>query len=342
VLRYSCMRGWLDQGEPRCLAFGGVPVDEAIAGQVLRVVAPAGVEAAVLASQQQQSQIDEVRLALERDLEAARYAVRRAAKQFDACDPDNRLVADELERRWNAALETVRGIEARLADQAPAAATTASVDEFAELANDLDAVWNSPAANAAIKKRIVRTLIEEVVADYDAESSEIVLLIHWKGGAHTELRTPRRRRGQMNHTSVEVVAAVRSLARLCSDDVIAGALNRNGLKTGRGNRWTRERVVSLRNYHQIACFNPDRCQQEGWLKLNEAADVVGVSSMTLRLAIERGEIPGEHPLPDGPWVINRQDLETEAAERLRQRARQRSRTPAKPDPQQKTLGYSGT
>jgi hypothetical protein len=64
--------------------------------------------------------------------------------------------------------------------------------------------------------------------------------------------------------------------------------------------------------------------------------------MTLRLAIERGEIPGEHPLPDGPWVINRQDLETEAAERLRQRSRQRSRTPAKPDPQQKTLGYSGT
>ncbi len=342
VLRYSCMRGRLDQGEPRCLAFGGVPVDEAIARQVLRIVAPAGVEAAVLASQQQQAQIDEVRLALERDLEAARYAVRRAAKQFDACDPDNRLVADELERRWNAALETARGIEARLADQAPAAATTASVDEFAELANDLDAVWNSPAANAAIKKRIVRTLIEEVVTDYDAESSEIVLLIHWKGGTHTELRTPRRRRGQMNHTSVEVVAAVRSLARLCSDDVIAGALNRNGLKTGRGNRWTRERVVSLRNYHQIACFNPDRCQQEGWLKLNEAADVVGVSSMTLRLAIERGEIPGEHPLPDGPWVINRQDLETEAAERLRQRARQRSRTPAKPDPQQKTLGYSGT
>ncbi len=94
VLRYSCVRGWLDQGEPRCLAFGGVPVDDAIAGQVLRVVAPAGVEAAVLASRQQQAQLDEVRLALERDFEAARYAARRAGKQFDACDPDNRLVAD--------------------------------------------------------------------------------------------------------------------------------------------------------------------------------------------------------------------------------------------------------
>jgi DNA invertase Pin-like site-specific DNA recombinase len=342
VLRYSCVRGWLDQGESRCLAFGGVPVDEAIAGQVLCVVAPAGVEAAVLARQQQQTQVDEVRLALERDLEAARYAARRAAKQFDGCDPDNRLVADELERRWNAALETVRGIEARLADQPPAAVPTASVEEFAELASDLDAVWNSPAADAAIKKRLVRTLIEEIVVDYDAETSEIVLFVHWKGGAHTELRTRRRRRGQMNHTSVEIVAAVRSLARLCSDDVIAATLNRNGLKTGRGNRWTRERVVSLRNYHRIECYNRERCQQEGWLKLNEAADVVGVSPMTLRLAVERGDIPGEHPLPDGPWVTNRRDLETEAAERLRQRARSRSRTPAKPDPLQKTLGFSGT
>jgi DNA invertase Pin-like site-specific DNA recombinase len=342
VLRYSCVRGWLDQGEPRCLAFGGVPVDEAVAGQVLRVVAPAGVEAAVLASQQQQEQVDEVRLALERDLEAARYVARRSGKQFDACDPDNRLVADELERRWNDALAAVRAIETRLSEQAPAVAAPASVVEFAELANDLDAVWNSPCSDAVIKKRIVRTLIEEIVVDYDAETSEIVLLIHWKGGAHTELRAPRRRRGQMNHTSLEAVEAVRSLARLCSDDVIAGMLNRNGLTTGRGNRWTRERVVSLRNYHQIACCDQERRQQEGWMKLNEAADMVGVSPTTLRLAIERGEIPGEHPLPDGPWVINRRDLQTEAAERLRERANQRSGNAAKPAPQQQSLGFLGT
>ncbi len=240
---------------------------------------------------------------------------------------------------WNAALEAVGAIEARLAERPPAAVMTSSVDEFAALADDLDAVWNSPAADSAIKKRIVRTLVEEVVVDYDAETSEIVMLIHWKGGAHTELRTPRRRRGQMNHTSVEVVAAVRSLARLCTDDVIAGALNRNGLRTGRGNRWTRERVVSLRNYHQIACYNHERCQEEGWLKLNEAADVIGVSPATRRLAIEHGEIPGQHPLPDGPWVVNRQDLTTEAAEQLRERARRRSRTPAKPAPRQKSLGF---
>lgn len=203
-------------------------------------------------------------------------------------------------------------------------------------------MWSSPDSDLAIKKRIVRTLIEEVVADCDAEASEIVLTVHWKGGVHTELRLPRRRRGQMNHTSVEAVEAVRSLSRLCTDDVIAGVLNRNGLRTGRGNRWTRERVVSLRSYHEIACYNRERCEEEGWLKLKEAADIVGVSTATLRLAIERGEIPGEHPLPDGPWVINRSDLESAAAKRLRDRAIRHTRTPAKPDASQQDLGFPST
>jgi hypothetical protein len=342
VLRYSCVRGWMDQGEPRCIAFGGLPVDEAIGQQVLRVVEPAGREAAVLASQQRERQRDEVRDALERDLAAAQYQARRVGKQFDACDPDNRLVADELERRWNVALAEVRALETRLAEQSPAGDGAASVDEFTELAADLDAVWNSPASDPALKKRIVRTLIEEVVADCDAEVGEIVLNIHWKGGVHTELRLPRRRRGQMNHTSVQAVEAVRSLSRLCTDNVIAGVLNRNGLRTGRGNRWTRERVVSLRSYHKIACYDRGRCEEEGWLKLKEAADIVGVSAATLRLSIERCEIRGEHPLPDGPWVINRADLETEAAKSLRKRAKRSTRTPAKPNSTQQNLGFLST
>ncbi len=342
VLRYSCLRGWMDQGEPRCAAFGGVPVDEAIGEQVLRAVAPAGVEAAVLASMQQQQQVDEVHAALRRDLEAARYRAHRAGKQYDACDPENRLVADELERRWNAALADMRALEARLAEQTQSAPKAASFDEFADLAADLDAVWHSPAAEASLKKRIVRTLIEEVVADCDSQANEILLTIHWKGGVHTELRLPRRRRGQMNHTAAPVVDAVRSLARLCSDDVIAGVLNRNELKTGRGNRWTRERVVSLRSYHEIPCHSDEQCAKEGWLKLCQAADIIGVSPTTLRLAIERGEIRGEHPLPDGPWVINRSDLQTEAAEQLRIRAQNRSRNPAKPGRQQRNLGFSST
>lgn len=344
MLRYCCDRGWLDRAAPKCIAFGGVAVDDKIGRQVLRVVQPAALEAAVLAYQNEQRHEDEVRAALERDLQAARYAAQRAGKQFDAVDPENRLVTDELERRWNVALERVQALEQRLAPQAvaqpPSPAPT--LNEFAELARELEAVWQSPDSEARLKKRIVRTLIEEVIADVDSAAGEIILHIHWKGGVHTELRLPRRRRGQMNHTSKDVVTAVRSLARLCSDDVIAGVLNRNNLRTGRGNLWTRERVVSLRSWNAIPCFSRDRCVEEGWLKLNEAAASLGVSPRTLRLAVERGEIAGEHPLPDGPWVINRAALQTPAALAVVRRARQGGRNPAKPDPQQETLGFSGT
>jgi DNA invertase Pin-like site-specific DNA recombinase len=344
MLRYCCDRGRLDQGAPKCIAFGGVSVDEEIGRQLLRVVRPAAVEVAVLAHQDGQHQRDEVRAALERDLEAARYAAQRAGKQFDAADPENRLVADELEHRWEAALVRVRELERRLAtDEDSSDASPASrSDEFANLACDLEEIWRLPDSDARLKKRIVRTLIEEVVADVDSEAGEIILVIHWKGGVHTELRLPRRRRGQMNHTSKDVVAAVRSLARICSDDVIAGVLNRNELRTGRGNRWTRERVVSLRAYNDIPCFSRDRCVEDGWLKLHEAAAFLGISPRTVRLAVERGEIEGEHPLSDGPWIINRRVLESPTAIQIVERARQSTRTPAKPAPEQKTLGFSDT
>lgn len=80
---------------------------------------------------------------------------------------------------------------------------------------------------------------------------EIVLVLHWVGGVHTELRLPRRRRGQCKSTAVEIIEAVRALVRIAGDDLIAGLLNRNGLTTGYGNRWTRERVTSLRSHHKI-------------------------------------------------------------------------------------------
>src|SRR6185312_4901227 len=125
---------------------------------------------------------------------------------------------------------------------------------FASLAHDLKAVWRAPETDTRLKKRIVRTVIREALADLDDATAEIVLTIHWIGGAHTELRLPRRRRGQRNSTSSDIVTAVRQLSLILKDDVIAGVLNRNGLRTGNGNRWTRERVTSLRSSYKIPVY----------------------------------------------------------------------------------------
>lgn len=344
VLRYSCFRGWLDNGEPRCIAFGGISVDEAISREVLRVVQPAAIEASLLASQELGRQQDDILDALHRDLQAARYAAERAQRQYDASDPENRLVTAELERRWNLALQHVHEIEMRIEQHGAAAdaSPTASLKDLYQLSQQLETIWTDPGTTMQLKKRIVRTLIEEVLVDVDNSASELVLTMHWKGGAHTELRLPRRRRGQCStQTSRELIVAVGVMARICSDDLIAGILNRNGHLTGRGNRWTRERVTALRSHHRIPCCPRDE-QPRPWMNLTDAAMLLDVSPRTLRLAIDRGEIPADHPFADGPWVINRDVLEGESAQSLKRRVSLGARRPAVPDSQQEESLFSTT
>jgi hypothetical protein len=302
-------------------------VDEAMSREILTVLQPAAVEAAVLASEQQRQQQQEIMSVLEKELEAARYAAHRAENQFESADPDNRLVASELERRWNQALQKVRDAALRIEEQREQQQVEAvRPEEFDNLARDFEAVWDHPASDALLKRRIVRTLIEEIVVDIDDQHSEVIAFVHWKGGIHTELRVARLRRGRNRaQTPRDTVEAVRVLARICSDDVIAGVLTRNGLLTGRGNRWSREAVTALRSHHCIPCHNEGRRDMEGWLNLTQAASHLGVSSATLRSAIERGEIEGEHPLPDGPWILNRRALETAGAVQVAERALKNTR-----------------
>ena len=188
----------------------------------------------------------------------------------------------------------------------------------------------------------MRTVIHEAVADLDAEAAEIVLLIHWIGGAHTELRLPRRRRGQRNSTSPDIIAAVRQLVLIAGDDLMAGILNRNGLTTGHGNRWTRERVTSLRSHHRIPVHRPAQDGCEPRLNLGQAAALLGVSPRTLRIAAEAGRIEAVHPLPDGPWIFSRSVLDGPAARTLASQARHGSKRPAVPDPDQQNLFPSTT
>jgi hypothetical protein len=344
IPRYSCWRGSLDNGEPRGIAFGGLRVDDAIEEALLRVVKPGAIAAAVEAEAQAASRRDQVRDALVRDLEAARYSADRAFGQYDAIDPQNRLVAAELELRWNRALTRVSEIESRIAahDASTSEPSLLSPIHVAALAADLTAVWSAPSTDARLKKRIVRTVIHEVIADIDDEASEIVLLIHWIGGVHTELRLPRRRRGQRNSTSADILAAVRQLVLIANDDLIAGILNRNGLMTGHGNRWTRERVTALRSHHKIPVFRPAPDGNEPWLNLNKAARLLGIAAKTLRLAAEAGEIEGVHPLPDGPWIFSRSMLGEPAAQRIAYRARQNPKYPTGSHPGQQNLFASTT
>ena len=344
IPRYVCCRGLLDNGEPRCIAFGGLRVDDAIEAALLQVVQPGAMAAATAAEAETSRQRDQVRVALTRDLEAARYAADRAFRQYDAADPANRLVAGELEVRWNQALARVAEVEAKIAahDAAMPPRQEIAPISLATLADNLQAVWRAPTTDARLKKRIVRTVIREVIADIDAEAGAICLMIHWAGGVHTELRLPRRRRGQRNSTSPDIIAAVRHLVLMAADDLIAGLLNRNRLVTGHGNRWTRERVTALRSHHRIPVYQPAPDGIEPWLNLTHAAAHLGISPKTLRLAAERGEVDAIHPLADGPWIFSRADLDGSAAKVVVERAGRSTKYPTGSHRDQQTLFPSMT
>jgi DNA invertase Pin-like site-specific DNA recombinase/ribosomal protein L28 len=338
VPRYQCHRGRLDNMEAKCISFGGLPIDVAVSQEVLRVVQPCAVDAAVLAVTQENHRQSELLDALLLELQAARYAEGLARKQHNAVDPDNRLVAAELERRWNAALQKVNEIEARIERAQVHEQVEPDRDHLGALSADLTDAWNSSETDVRLKKRIVRTLIEEIVVDIDVDRSDIALVIHWKGGVHSELRSPRRRRGQAGpRTGTDVVEAIRQLALICDDKMVASVLNRNGLVTAQGHRWSRTAIASLRNKRGIAVHSLARQHVEGWMNLTEAAARLGVSPKTIRRAAESGEIDAMHPLHDAPWIFRRADIDDPGfRERFGKRVNGKM-PPAGPDPRQLDL-----
>jgi DNA invertase Pin-like site-specific DNA recombinase len=310
--RYCCHRAQMDNAEPACISFGGLNVDAAVSREVLRVVQPCAVEASAQAVAEESRRHDEVMQCLLLELKAARYEAERARKQYDAVDPGNRLVADELERRWNTSLEKVRAVEVRL-EQARAvqAGPSVSPSVFMDLHGELERAWNDSTTDARLKKRILRTLIEDIIVDIDEAASEVELVLHWKGGVHSTMRVQRRQRGQhAAQTSKGITAAVRALALVCDDEVIASCLNRSKMPTAKGNRWTRERVASLRSTHEIPRHSEERQREGGWLTLSQAAAYVDVASATLRRQIEAGSISAMHPVSHGPWIFQRRELDS--------------------------------
>src|ERR1700729_2926040 len=149
IPRYSCSRAWMDNGAPHCIAFGGLRVDDAIENALLTVVGPGAIAAATAAEKAASQRRDQVRDAFQRDLEAARYAADRAFRQYDATDPANRLVAGELEARWNKALARVAEVESRISAHAATLPTPAiDADALALLGANLKTVWSAPTTDA--------------------------------------------------------------------------------------------------------------------------------------------------------------------------------------------------
>src|SRR5881296_3961121 len=318
VPRYSCRGAALNHGTDWCLAFGGLRVDEANEREILRVLRPCSIEAALATSTAATDEVDAQRRAVDLELREARYEAERARRQYDVVEPEHRLVAETLERRWNTALARVQTLEDRLValDASAAATTPPDRAKLLQLAEDFPRVWSGAATDMRLKKRIVRLLIEEiVVSGIDRATPQLVLIIHWKGGKHTRLVIPRNRKGHHRYvTDRAIVDVVRELARAQPDQHIARVLNRLGYRTGAGHAWTPSRVASLRSHRHIPAFDRS-VDRSALLTMADAATLLDVSPTTVRRMITTGLLPATQPVLYAPWAIRREDLELETVRR---------------------------
>ncbi len=222
-------------------------------------------------------------------------------------EPENRLVSSELEARWNSALIQVTELESRLQTMGkPSESFSAEQKKLLlGLGSDLEALWNYPDAPVELKKRILRTVLHEIVINSKENPSEHVLQLHWAGGVHTELRVPRNKPGQHRHSADrEIIDLVRELAKICTDKSIAAILNRLGYQTGTGKSWRAVRVANFRGYHDVPVFQA----QGNWVTLEQAAKELGVSNTVIQRLLNDGILPATHVITYAPWVIEKKDL----------------------------------
>ena len=308
--RYYCIGSERKHGAAFCISFGATRVDQAVSTEVLQVIQPIGIEAAINAITEQSSQARDHRRQIELALQQACYESDRARRQYDAVEPENRIVAAELERRWNERLLAVRDLETKLQQIDAQPRQSLSEQERSDLmmlGTDLAQAWHHPAASADTRKRILRTVLVEIIAS--VRGNEIDLILHWQGGDHTELKVIKARSGEHRWIlDSETTAIIRDLARVLPDWQIASVLNRAGKRTGRDNTWTEPRVRAFRKDHDIAVYRPGERAERGELTLIEAARARGTSMATVQRLITKGLLQAQQACKGAPWVIKAEAL----------------------------------
>jgi hypothetical protein len=311
-------------------------IDAAVSAEVLSLIAPLGLEAALQAvAEREQDGAQQLRQ-IELSLEQARFEAARAHRQYNAVDPENRLVAGDLERRWNERLAEVARLEAdvRIARETlPAAITEDERAEILALGTDVARLWHHPAASFATRKRILRTVLEEIIVTL--EPGMLHLKLHWKGGDHTALEVVKSRAGQHRwKTSTSTEQLIRDLARLLPDGSIASIFNRLGMRTAKGNTWTQQRIRSFRNDHNIAAYRDGERAERGELILHEAVSRLGTSKTTVIRLIKDGILPAKQSCIGAPYVIREIDLDLQEV-----RCAVKNGRAVSPDPRQASFEY---
>jgi DNA invertase Pin-like site-specific DNA recombinase len=306
---YYCAGNTLSNGRGEwCLRVGGRQVDDAVTEAFLAELAPAGLEAALKAAEQVESDHNGVLAQFRREVERAEYEAQRAERRYRAVDSENRLVARGLEAEWEKSLRQLEAARAELTrreQQRPRALRADERTAIRSLGSDLKSVWSAPTTSDRDRKELLRALLEEVIIALQRHEFRAHLTMRWRGGAIKQLDVPIPRFQPMGpRTDEDTISLLRRLAVLYPDDVIAGILNRQGRKTATGERFTANQVGSLRRYRKIPRFQPPAEPPHGELAtIRKAAQILGLNTSTIHRWLADGFIAGEQITPGAPWQI---------------------------------------
>jgi hypothetical protein len=288
---------------PHCRSVGAVQVDTAVATRLLAVVAPDEIAVALAAADEVADRRRQSTRALELTVERARYQAARAERAFHQCEPENRLVARSLERRWELKLAALAQAEAALATGRMQVAPLPPREELAALARDLPCLWAAPSTSPRDRKRLLRTLVADVTLTSQTGGNTVRIGIRWRAGAAEELTILRPALLYQHHRTDQ--AAVQMVDQMAGtgtpDPEIVAALNAAGLKTGVGRLFDVRAVRWLRYSHHLPP-TPDAPPLPDEATAAAVAEWCDVRESVVYYWLYRGFLLGRH-MRSGRWYI---------------------------------------
>ena len=304
---YYCAANNIANGRGHhCLRVGGVRIDEAVSQAFLNAVTPAGIEAALIAEKNIETDHEAAYTQWRLKVERIRYESDRAERRYRSVEPENRLVARSLEADWDKKLGELALAEAELTrrmGQRSGPLTDEERTRINALGSDLKRAWEAATTTDRDRKELLHALLEEVNIAVVESTAHVTL--RWKGGAVLELNVGLKGRFiPPVRTDEETIDLVRRLAVHYPDAIIAGILNRQGRQTALGDRFTQGKVGNLRRYWKIPRFEPSTRPEEGELvTVAKAAQILGIATSTMHRWLADGFVGGEQLTPGAPWRI---------------------------------------
>jgi DNA invertase Pin-like site-specific DNA recombinase len=312
--RYSCLRLNIERGEPKCQSLAGRRLDELVARQVLTALEPASLDLSLSAAADIQQQRDQLQKHWQQRLERAGYEAERARRQYQVVEPENRLVARELEARWEKLLAEQRKLQEdhqRFFATGPICLNEVDGQLIRNLAGDIPTLWHSPRTTHADRQQIVRHMAEQVVVTPQAHDETVDVAIHFAGGfiSHHELQRPVARYEQL-HDFKKLLERIKVLSEQKQTAAqIAAQLNAEGWRPPKRRTTFNQSMVQHLLWRCGRCGRRPRSMSDDLLGKDEwwfvdLAREVGLPHPTLYSWMRRGWVHARQLSgPQGHWIL---------------------------------------